>query len=253
MVTHTTCPTVSAWWVWWHCSQTAQRRVLLGRLPALLHHHGQLVAAAHCTAASSSCSLSPAAKRQGAACLCRAHCALPYAAHTAVLASCVTCLSCHQGLEALPSVRRLMSAVYSRAEAAPPAHAAICRRPRPSDGAGQTLGVCHAVGLPALAPLTWRSMTAGGGVILEAPPCEDSGPDEPQAAGQACSQGVEPPLQGGQLSWERGGLACPASCANKTGLAHHMLAGFWPQPGLLCHESAALVLALTIMCYTDQA
>ena len=44
-----------------------------------------------------------------AACLCRAHCALPPAAPTAVQASCVACHACHQDLEALPSVRQLIS------------------------------------------------------------------------------------------------------------------------------------------------
>ena len=57
-------------------------------------------------------------------------------------------VSCHQGLEALPPVRPLASAVWSRAEAAPPACAAVCTRAHASGGAGQTLGVCHAVGLP---------------------------------------------------------------------------------------------------------
>ncbi len=118
-----------------------------------------------------------------------------------------------------------MSAVSSRAEAARPACAAICGRPRPSDGAGQTLGVCHAVGLPAFAPSTCCSMTAAGRVLIEEPPCKDPGQDATPATGQTCSQGVELPLQGMQLSWPRAGLACPARCAIKTAvwLAQYML------------------------------
>ena len=119
------------------------------------------------------------------------------------------------GPEALPIARQLVSAVWSRAEAALPACAAVCRRAHPSGGAGQTLGVCLAVVLPPPAPPTRRPTTAGGGVVLEKTPCNDPGQDGTPAAGQACSQGVEPPLQGGQLSWEHAGLAWPASCATR--------------------------------------